>query len=332
MAMRRRQFLTLLGSMAISWPAEVLAQKSDRVRRIGALMGFAAGDAAGLRRARMFTQALQELGWTDGQNAKIDYRWPDGDVEQIHVGAKELVGSRPDVLVGTGQAQALALEQATRTIPIVFIMSGDPVDQSIVEGLARPGGNATGFFTTEPSTGGKWLELLKEVVPGLRRVAVIFNPDSAPAGRSYLHSIENAAASFSVDAIGNPVHDTADIDRALHSLSRESGGGLIMLPDAFTLSHRKQIIELAARYRLPAIGATRDFTDDGGLLTYGANPFELYQRAASYVDQLLKGANPANLPVQAPTKFALVINLKTAKALGLTVPTTLLARADEVIE
>ena len=330
--MRRRQFLTLLGSMAIGWPAEVLAQKSDRVRRIGVLMAWAAGDAAGQRRARMFTQALQDLGWTDGQNAKIDYRWPDGDVEQIHVGAKELVGSRPDVLLCVGTAQALALGQVTRAIPIVFLMGADPVEQGIVEGLARPGRNATGFFVTEPSAGGKWLELLKELVPGLRRVAVIFNPDIAPAGKSYLHSIENAAASFSVGAIGNPVHDTADIDRALNSLAGESGGGLIMLPDAFTASHRKQIIELAARYRLPAIGATRDFADDGGLLTYGANPSELYQWAASYVDQILKGANPATLPVQAPTKFALVINLKTAKVLGLTVPHTLLVSADEVID
>jgi putative tryptophan/tyrosine transport system substrate-binding protein len=330
--MRRRQFLTLLGSMAIGWPAEVLAQKSDRVRRIGALMAWAAGDAVGLRRARVFTQALQDLGWTDGQNAKIDYRWPDGDVEQINLGAKELVGSGPDVLLCVGTAQALALGQVTRTIPIVFLMGADPVEQGIVEGLARPGRNATGFFVTEPSAGGKWLELLKELVPGLRRVAVIFNPDIAPAGKSYLHSIENAAASFSVGAIGNPVHDTADIDRALNSLARESGGGLIVLPDDFTASHRKQIIELAARYRLPAIGATRDFADDGGLLTYGANPSELYQWAASYVDQILKGANPATLPVQAPTKFALVINLKTAKALGLTVPHTLLVSADEVID
>jgi putative tryptophan/tyrosine transport system substrate-binding protein len=330
--MRRRQFLTLLGSMAIGWPAEVLAQKSDRVRRIGALMAWAAGDAIGLRRARVFTQALQDLGWTDGQNAKIDYRWPDGDVEQINVGAKELVGSGPDVLLCVGTAQALALGQVTRTIPIVFLMGADPVEQGIVEGLARPGRNATGFFVTEPSAGGKWLELLKELVPSLRRVAVIFNPDIAPAGKSYLHSIENAAASFSVGAIGNPVHDTADIDRALNSLARESGGGLIVLPDDFTASHRKQIIELAARYRLPAIGATRDFADDGGLLTYGANPSELYQWAASYVDQILKGANPATLPVQAPTKFALVINLKTAKALGLTVPHTLLVSADEVID
>jgi putative ABC transport system substrate-binding protein len=325
--MRRREFILLLWGMGTS-SLSARAQQPQRVRRIGALMAWAAGDMAGVHRAKIFAQGLHDLGW----NARIDFRWPDGDVEQIHVGAKELVGSRPDVLLCVGTAQALALEQATRTIPIVFLMTGDPVDQGVVESLARPGGNATGFFNSEPSTGGKWLELLKELVPGLRRVAVIFNPDTAPAGKSFLHSIENAAASFSVGVIGNPVHDTADIERALNSLSHESGGGLIVLPDAFTASHRKQIIELAARYRLPAIGVTRDFADDGGLLTYGADPFEGYQRAASYVDQILKGATPANLPVQAPTKFALVINLKTAKALGLTVPPTLLSRVDEVIE
>jgi putative ABC transport system substrate-binding protein len=329
--MRRRQFLTLLG-VVLGWPAEVLAQKSDRLRRIGALMAFTADDAAGLRRARRFTQALQDLGWTDGQNAKIDYRWPDGDVEQIHVGARELVGSRPDVLVGGGTVQAVALKQATRTIPIVFVMAGDPVDQSIVDGLARPGGNATGFFATEPSAGGKRLELLKEIVPGLRRVAVIFDPETSTGSTSYLHSVETAAHLFSVEATGAPVHHAGDIELAISSLVREPGGGLIVLPDSFTASHLKQIIELAARYRLPAIYAVADYADEGGLMSYGTDAFDLYRRTASYVDQILKGANPANLPVQAPTKFLLVINLKTAKALGLTVPPSLLDRADEVIE
>jgi putative ABC transport system substrate-binding protein len=329
--MRRRQFLTLLG-VVLGWPAEVLAQKSDRLRRIGALMAFTADDAAGLRRARIFTQALQDLGWTDGQNAKIDYRWPGGDVEQIHVGAKELVGSKPDGLVGGGTVQAVALKQATRTIPIVFVMAGDPVDQGIVDGLARPGSNATGFFSNEPAAGGKLLQLLKEIVPGLRRVAVIFNPEATAGGTSPLHSVETAAALLSVEVTRAPLHHAADIELAISSLAREPGAALIVLPSAFTGSHRKLIIELAARYRLPAINSTRDFADDGGLLTYGTNPFELYQRAASYVDQILKGANPANLPVQAPTKFALVINLKTAKALGLTVPDKLISTADEVIE
>jgi putative tryptophan/tyrosine transport system substrate-binding protein len=330
--MRRRQFLALLGSMAIACPAEVVAQKPERVRRIGVLMPFTVGDAVGLRRVKIFTQALQDLGWTDGQNTRIDYRWPGGDIEQIQSLAKELVGSRPDVLVGIGQAPTAALQQATRTIPIVFGMSIDPVAQGIVESLARPGGNATGFFATEPSLGGKWLELLKEIVPGLRRVAVIFNPETSTGGTSYLHAVEAAAPLFSVAATGAPVHHAGDIELAISSLVREPGGGLIVLPDAFTASHLKQIIELAARYRLPAVYAVRDWANEGGLMTYGTDAFDLYRRAASYVDQVLKGASPANLPVQAQTKFGLVINLTTAKALGLTVPPSLLDRADEVIE
>jgi putative tryptophan/tyrosine transport system substrate-binding protein len=330
--MRRRQFLALLGSMAIGCPADVVAQKPDRVRRIGVLMPTTAGTAIGLRRVKIFTQALQDLGWTDGQNTRIDYRWPGGDIEQIQSLAKELVSSRPDVLVGFGQAPTAALQQATRTIPIVFGMSIDPVAQGIVENLARPGGNATGFFATEPSLGGKWLELLKEIVPGLRRVAIIFNPETSTGGTSYLHSVETAAPLFSVDATGAQVHRAGDIELAISSLVREPGGGLIVLPDAFTLSNLKQIIELAARYKLPAIYAVRDYANEGGLMTYGTDAVELYRRAASYVDQILKGANPANLPVQAQTKFGLVINLKTAKALGLTVPPSFLDRADEVIE
>jgi putative tryptophan/tyrosine transport system substrate-binding protein len=330
--MRRRQFLALLGSMAIGCPADVVAQKPDRVRRLGVLMPFTAGDAVGLRRAKTFTQALQDLGWADGQNTRIDYRWPGGDIEQIQSLAKELVGSRPDVLVGLGLASTVAFQQVTRTIPIVFLMSVDPVAQGIVESLARPGGNATGFFATEPSLGGKWLELLKEIVPGLRRVAVIFNPETSKGSKSYLNSVETAAPSFSVAASGAPVHHAGDIELVISSLAREPGGGLIVLPDAFTASHLKQIIELAARYRVPAIYAVRDYANEGGLMAYGTDAIDLYRRAASYVDQILKGANPANLPVQAATKFGLVINLTTAKALGLTVPPSLLDRADEVIE
>jgi ABC-type uncharacterized transport system substrate-binding protein len=329
--MRRREFVSLICGAA-AWPLTVRAQQPHRVRRIGVLMAFTAGDAVGLRRAKIFTQALQDLGWTDGQNTRIDYRWPGGDIEQIQSLAKELVGSRPDLLVGFGSAPTAALQQATRTIPIVFLMSTDPVAEGIVQSLARPGGNATGFFATEPSLGGKWLELLKEIVPGLRRVAVIFNPETSTGGTSYLHSVETAAPLFSVEATGAPVHHAGDIELAISSLVREPGGGLIVLPDAFTLSNLKQIIELAARYRLPAIYAVRDYANEGGLMTYGTDAVELYRRAASYVDQILKGANPANLPVQAQTKFGLVINLKTAKALGLTVPPSLLDRADEVIE
>jgi len=330
--MRRRQFLALLGSMAIGCPAEVVAQKPDRVRRVGVLMPGTASSALGLRRAKIFTQALQDLGWTDGQNTRIDFRWPGGDIEQIQSLAKELVGSTPDVLVGLGQAPTAALQQATRTIPIVFLMTVDPVAQGIVESLARPGGNATGFFAMEPSVGGKWLELLKEIVPGLRRVAVIFNPETSTGGTSYLHSVETAAPLFSVEVIGPPVHHAGDIEPAISSLVREPGGGLIVLPGGFIASHLKQIIELAARYRLPAIYAVPDYANEGGLMSYGADPVDLYRRAASYVEQILKGANPSNMPVQAATKFVLVINLKTAKALGLTVPASLLDRADEVIE
>jgi putative tryptophan/tyrosine transport system substrate-binding protein len=327
--MRRRQFLALLGGMAIGCPADVVAQKPDRVRRIGVLT---AGSAYGQRRAKIFTQALQDLGWTDGQNTRIDYRWASSDIEQIQSIAKELVGSRPDVLVGAGSAPTAALQQATRTIPIVFLMVTDPVAQGIVESLARPGGNATGFFAMEPSVGGKWLELLKEIVPGLRRVAVIFNPETSTGGPSYLRSVETAAPLFSVEVTGAPVHHAGDIELAISSLVREPGGGLIVLPDPFTASHYKQIVELAARYRLPAIYAIRDYVNEGGLMSYGTDAVDMYRRAASYVDQILRGANPANLPVQAQTKFGLVINLKTAKALGLTVPPSLLDRADEVIE
>jgi putative ABC transport system substrate-binding protein len=329
--MRRRQFLALLGSMAIGCPADAIAQKPDRVRRIGVLIPLTVGDALGLRRVKIFMQALQDLGWTDGQNARIDYRWAGGDIEQIQSLAQELVRSRPDVLVGVGPASTAALQQATRTIPIVFLMSIDPVAQGIVENLARPGGNATGFFATEPSLGGKWLELLKEIVPGLRRVGVIFNPE-IKGGASYLHSVETAAPLFSLEATGAPVHHAGDIELAISSLVREPGGGLIVVPDAFTVSHLKQIIELAAQYTLPAIYGVRDYANEGGLMSYGADAVDLWRRAPSYVDQILKGANPANLPVQAQTKFGLVINLKTAKALGLTVPPSLLDRADDVIE
>jgi putative tryptophan/tyrosine transport system substrate-binding protein len=331
--MRRRQFILLFGGAAIMWPRGARAQKPDRVRRIGVLMAFAAGDAEGLLRAKALSQGLQDLGWVVGQDVRFEYRWPDGgDIEQIQALAKELVGSRPDVLVASGITQAAELRQATRTIPIVFVASGDPVGLGIVESLARPGGNATGFFAFEFSMGGKWLELLKEIVPGLRRVAVIFSRDTAAAVTSYLHSVETAAALFSVEATGAPVHDTGDIERAIRSLAREPAGGLIVPSDIFTRSHRKQIIELTAQYRLPTIYTLRYFVTDGGLLSYGVEPLDLYRRAGSYVDRILRGANPADLPVQVPTKFELVINLKTAKALDLTVPPSLLARADEVIE
>jgi putative tryptophan/tyrosine transport system substrate-binding protein len=255
------------------------------------------------------------------------------DTEQIQALARELVSLRPDVLIADGTAPALALRQATRTIPIVFVIASDPVGSGLVTSLSRPGGNATGVFSNEPSMGGKWLELLKEIVPNLRRVAVIFNPDTGPVGPSYLHSIETAATLFSVEATGILLHETNDIERAISSIAQERGSGLIVLPDVFTIAHRKQIIALTTQHRLPMICALRYFATDGGLLSYGPSPLGgLIRRAASYVDRILKGEKPADLPVQGPTKFELVLNLKTAKALGLDVPASVLARADEVIE
>jgi ABC-type uncharacterized transport system substrate-binding protein len=251
----------------------------------------------------------------------------------MHTLAKELVNSRPDVLVASGSAATVALRQLTRTIPIVFSETSDPVSQGIVESMARPGGNATGFTAFQPTMASKWLELLKEMVPDLRRVAVMFNPDTAGlAGTSYLRSVEADAALFSVRSSGAPVHNTGDIESAINSFAREPNGGLIVPPDPFIVSHRKQIIELTARYRLPTIYTLSYFAADGGLLSYGVNRNELFRLAGLYVDRILRGANPANLPVQNSTKFELVINLKTAKMLGLKIPSSLLARADEVIE
>jgi putative tryptophan/tyrosine transport system substrate-binding protein len=329
--MRRREFVSLICGAA-AWPLTVRAQQPHRVRRIGVLMAFTAGDAEGLYRARTIAQELQELGWRDNDSAQIDYRWPGGDTEQIQALARELVSLRPDVLIADGTASAVALAQATRMIPIVFVVASDPVALGIVHSLARPGGNATGAFSLEPSMGGKWLELLKDIVPNLRRVAVIFNPDTGPLAPSYLHSIETAATLFSVEATGIPLHETNDIERAISSVAQEPGSGLIVLPDVFAIMHRKQIIALTAQHQLPTIYPLRYFATDGGLLSYGPSPLSLIRQVGSYVDRILKGENPANLPVQGPTKFELVLNLKAAKPLGLAVPDNLLSTADEVIE
>jgi putative ABC transport system substrate-binding protein len=330
--MKRRGFLYAFGIAVLGWPLVSRAQQADRMRRIGVLMGFAAGDAEGLYRARTISQELHALGWTDNHNARIDYRWPGGDAEQIQALARELVSLKPDVLVADGTAAAMALRQATRTIPIVFLIASDPVGLGIVQNLARPGGNATGVFSLEATMGGKWLELLKEIVPDLRRVAVIFNPDTGPLAPLYLHSVETAATLFSVAATGISVHETSDIERAITSVAQERGSGLIVLPDVFTISNRKQIIALTAQQRLPTIYALRYFAADGGLLSYGPSPLGMIRQVGSYVDRILKGESPEDLPVQGPIKFDLVINLKTAKGLGLTIPPTLLATADEVIE
>jgi putative ABC transport system substrate-binding protein len=329
--MRRREFVSLICGAA-AWPLAARAQQPGRVRRIGVLMGFTAGDAEGLERARTIAQELQNRGWRDNYSARTDYRWPGGDTEQIQALARELVSLSPDVLIADGTAAAVALRQATRTIAIVFLMASDPVGMGIVQSLARPGGNATGVFALELSMGGKWLELLKEIVPNLRRVAVIFNPDTGPLAPLYLHSVETAATLFSVEVTGISVHETSDIERAISSVAQERGSGLIVLTDVFTISHRKQIIALAAQHRLPTIYAIRYFAADGGLLSYGPSVLGMIRQVASYVDRILKGEKPSDLPVQGPTKFELVLNLKTAKELGLAVPDKLFSTADEVIE
>jgi putative tryptophan/tyrosine transport system substrate-binding protein len=329
--MRRREFVSLICGAA-AWPLAARAQQPGRVRRIGVLMGFTAGDAEGLDRARTIAQELQNRGWRDNYSARIDYRWPGGDTEQIQALARELVSLSPDVLIADGTAAAVALRQVTRTIPIVFLMASDPVGMGIVQSLARPGGNATGVFALELSMGGKWLELLKEIVPDLRRVAVIFNPDTGPLAPLYLHSVETAATLFSVEVTGISVHETSDIERAISSVAQERGSGLIVLTDVFTISHRKQIIALAAQHRLPTIYAIRYFAADGGLLSYGPSVLGMIRQVALYVDRILKGEKPTDLPVQGPTKFELVLNLKTANALGLAVPDKLFSTADEVIE
>jgi putative ABC transport system substrate-binding protein len=320
--MRRREFITLLGGAAIVWPLALQAQQGQRVRRIGVLMGYAESDPSAQSLLATFVQSLQQSGWTVGQNISIESRWAGGDTKRIEKFAKELVELRPDVILAN-----------KRTIPIVFAIVSDPVGAGLVAKLSQPAGNVTGFINIEALMGGKWLELLKEIAPGVRRAAIMFNPDTAPGGGSYfLTSFETAARSLGVEPITAAVRSDADIENAVTALRRESDGGLVVSADGFMLVRRHSIISLAARNSVPAIYFTPAFPKDGGLLAYGANSLDVFRRAGPYVDRVLRGAKPSDLPVQVPTKFELVINLKTAKALGLTVPPSLLARADEVIE
>jgi putative ABC transport system substrate-binding protein len=331
--MQRRDFITLLGGAAVAWPLAAQAQQSDQVRRIGMLIGYAENDPEIQARIAAFRQGLGRLGWTEGRNVRIDYRFAPAGPDQAQLFAKELVALRPDVLVGNSTPASAALLRETRTIPIVFVGVSDPVGSGLVASIARPGGNTTGFTDFEPSLTGKWLELLKEITPGTVRVAVIFNPMTAPGGGSFfLGPFEQVARSFAVEPIAAPVADAAQIESALAAIWREAGGGLIVMPDAFTTIHRKVIIALAAQQHFPAIYPYRYEVVDGGLMSYGVDTVDLLRRAASYIDRILKGEKASDLAVQAPVKFELVINLKTAKALGLTVPPSLLVVADEVIE
>jgi putative tryptophan/tyrosine transport system substrate-binding protein len=331
---KRRDFITLLGGAAAAWPVAVRAQQAERMRRIGVLMGYAESDSDARAWYAAFREALQKLGWTGSLNIQVDTRWatPD-DAETMRRFAMELVALQPDVLLSSTTPTTTALLQQTRTIPIVFALVADPIGSGFVASLAHPGGNVTGFtFTTEPAMAGKWVELLKEIAPRVARIAMLFNPATAAYAEFWLNPFKTAATSFAVEAIPSPVRDRSELQSVIAAQAREPNGGLIVMPDSFMDAYRVEITSLAGRYRLPAVYPVRFFAEVGGLLSYGVDRTVNFRRAAMYVDRILKGEKPAELPVEAPIKFELVVNLKTAKALGLDVPPTLLARADEVIE
>jgi putative tryptophan/tyrosine transport system substrate-binding protein len=328
--MRRRDFLTLVGSTT-AWPLAARAQQPDRMRRIGVLVSLAADDQEAQARLAAFLQGLQQLGWTVGRNVRIDYRWGGGDAERIRGYAAELVALAPDIILASGGVTMAPLQQATRTVPIVFASVIDPVGAGYVASLARPGGNATGFTQFEYGISGKWLELLKEIAPGVTRAAVLRDPATA-AGIGQLGAIQSVAPAFGVEVSPIDVREAGEIERAVAAFARGSNDGLIVVPAALAIVHRELIITLAARHRLPAVYPLRFFVTSGGLISYGSDSIDAYLRAAGYVDRILKGEKPADLPVQAPTRYELAINLKTAKTLGLNVPSALIARADEVIE
>jgi ABC-type uncharacterized transport system substrate-binding protein len=330
--MRRREFIKAIAGLAIAWPLAARAQQPDRMRRIGVLMGFAESDREGQAFVAAFRGALQKLGWVEGRNIRIDYRWTALDKELMQRFAKELVALQPDLILTQSTPATAALLQQTRTIPIVFGRLADPIGSGFVASFPRPGGNVTGFVTMQPTMAGKWLELLKEIAPRVARVAMLFNPATAPYAEYWLNPFKAAAASFAVKAIVAPVRDTSELESVVAAQAHESNGGLIVMPDTFMTEHRSEITSLAARYRLPAVYPYRVFAEFGGLLSYGDDLTDNFRRAASYVDRILKGEKPSELPVQAPVKFELVINLKAAKALGLDVPVHLQQRADELIE
>jgi putative ABC transport system substrate-binding protein len=330
--MRRRDFILALGGAA-AWPLAARAQQPEKIRRIGMLMGTQADSRDGQLQAGALRKGLEALGWVDGRNLRFDHRWMQGEAGEARRLAKELIALQPDVLVTHGIPTSVAVQRETRSIPIVFVNVADPVNVGLAETFARPGGNATGFMNMDPSMGGKWLQVLKEFLPGIRRVAVMFNPDTAAAGgRYYLSSIEASAASLAVEPVVAPVHSPAEIEKVVAEHAGQPDDGLIILPDLFLAAHRPLIIELAARYRVPAIYISRLHAETGGLISYGSDSIDIFTRAASYVDRILKGEKPGDLPIQSPTKLELVINLRTAKAMGLTVNRNFLLRADAVIE
>jgi putative ABC transport system substrate-binding protein len=330
--MRRRDFIKVIGGAAAIWPVAARAQQAERMRRIGVLMGYAENDWEAQAWVAAFREALQKLGWTEGHNIRIDSRWSRADTEMMKRFAQELVALQPDLILSQITPTTAALLQQTRTIPIVFAMVANPVGSGFVANMSRPGGQVTGFTTLEGSLGGKWLELLKEVAPRVARVAVLFNPTTAEFAEYYLNPLKAASASFGVEVIAAPVHDTTELESVVARQAREPNGGLIVLPEAFLIVHRAEVTSLAARYSLPAVYPYRQFSEIGGLLSYGIDRLDNWRGAASYVDRILKGEKPGDLPVQTPTKYELVINLKTAKSLGLTISREFQLRADEVIE
>ena len=329
--MRRREFIRFVSGAAAAWPFMVHAQQSNRIRLIGVLTGARTGDAEDKDRNAAFEQALQQLGWTPGRNVRIDYRFSGGDAATSRKQAEELVALAPDVIVSSGSFSTGHLLRVTRTVPIVFAMLPDPVGSGVVDSLSQPGGNATGFMRFEYGLSGKWLELLREIAPGLTRAIVLWDP-AITSGIGQFAIIQAAATSAGVDLKPVNLSDAGEVERAITAFARAPNGGLIVTASALSTVRRDLIITLAARYKLPAVYFERHFVAAGGLISYGANFVDQHRRAAGYVDRILKGEKPADLPVQAPTKYELVVNLKTAKALGLTIPPSLLSRADEVIE
>jgi putative ABC transport system substrate-binding protein len=329
---KRREFITLIGG-ATAWPLAARAQQPGGMRRIGVLMINPESDPEGEAWVRIFREELQKLGWTEGRNIRIDIRWAaPGDVDAMPRLAKEFVAQQPDLILSQGTPSTAALLKETHTIPIIFAITADPIGSGFVASFPRPGGNATGFIVTEPTISGKWVELLKEIAPGVARVAILFNPTTATYAEYWLKPFRAAAASFALKAIEAPVRSKGDLDSVIAAQALEPNSGMIVMPDPFTQVHRAEIASLAVRYRVPVIGSNRSFAELGSLVAYGADLADNFRRAAIYADRILKGAKPSELPVEAPVKFELVINMKTAKALGLDVPRQLQQRADEVIE
>jgi putative ABC transport system substrate-binding protein len=331
--MQRREFIRLLGGTAVAWPFAARGQQPNGMRRIGVLMAHAESDPEFKAYVAAFRAGLEKLGWTEGRNIRIDFRWGAlDDAEARERSAKELIALQPDLILTQNTPPTASMLKQTRTIPVVFVIVADPVGSGFVESLARPGANATGFTIMEPTIAGKWLELLKEIAPRISRAAFLFNPATTPFRDIYLSPFKAAAASLAVEAIAAPVHDTPELESVIAAHAREPNGSLIVMPDGFLNVHRAEIVSLAARYRLPTVYPWRFFAELGGLLSYGSVQGDMFRIAATYVDRILKGEKPSALPVQAPTKYELVINLKTAKALGIEVPLFFQQRADEVIE